>query len=47
MARQRAFISFDFDHDEDFRNLLVGQSSHPDTPFDIKDRSIKSGASNE
>jgi hypothetical protein len=41
MARTRLFISFDFDHDEDLRNLLAGQAKHPDTPFDIYDRSIK------
>lgn len=41
MSKKRAFISFDFDHDEDIRNLLVGQSQHPDTPFEIKDRSLK------
>jgi hypothetical protein len=41
MALKRVFISFDYDHDEDLRNLLVGQSKHPDTPFEIKDRSLK------
>ena len=41
MSKKRAFISFDFDHDEDLRNLLVGQSLHSDTPFEIKDRSLK------
>lgn len=41
MALKRAFIAFDFDHDEDLRNLLAGQSKHPDTPFEIKDRSLK------
>jgi hypothetical protein len=41
MAIKRAFISFDFDHDEDLRNLLAGQAKHPDSPFDIKDRSLK------
>lgn len=41
MAIKRAFISFDFDHDEDLRNLLAGQAKHPDSPFEIKDRSIK------
>jgi len=40
MSKKRAFISFDFDHDEDLRNLLAGQSQHPDTPFEIKDRSL-------
>ncbi len=38
---KRAFISFDFDHDEDLRNLLVGQAKSSDTPFEIKDRSLK------
>jgi hypothetical protein len=41
MAAQRAFISFDFDHDEDLRNLVAGQSKNPDSPFEIKDRSLK------
>lgn len=41
MAAKRAFISFDFDHDEDLRNLLAGQAKHPDSPFEIKDRSLK------
>jgi len=40
-AKKRAFISFDFDHDEDLRNLLVGQAKNPDSPFEIKDRSLK------
>jgi hypothetical protein len=41
MSKKRAFISFDFDHDEDLRNLLVGQAANPDSPFDIKDRSLQ------
>lgn len=41
MAAKRAFISFDFDHDEDLRNLLTGQAKHPDSPFEITDRSLK------
>jgi len=41
MAKPRAFISFDFDHDEDLRNLLVVQAMNPDSPFEIKDRSLK------
>jgi MTH538 TIR-like domain (DUF1863) len=41
MARKRAFISFDYDHDEDLRMLLAGQAKHPDSPFDFADRSIK------
>lgn len=41
MFVKRAFISFDFDHDEDLRNLLAGQAKNPDTPFAIQDRSVK------
>jgi hypothetical protein len=41
MALIRAFISFDYDHDEDLRTMLVGQSKHPDTPFEIADWSVK------
>ena len=41
MAKVRLFISFDFDHDEDLRNLLVGQAKNPDSPFDISDWSLK------
>jgi hypothetical protein len=38
---RRVFISFDFDHDEDLRNLLVGQSKNPGTPFEIQDWSVR------
>lgn len=41
MNKKRLFISFDFDHDEDLRNFLVGQSKHPDSPFEIADYSLK------
>jgi hypothetical protein len=37
----RVFISFDFDHDENLRNLLVGQARNPDSPFEIADWSVK------
>jgi hypothetical protein len=36
----RVFISFDFDHDEDLRNLLVGQAKLPGSPFEIADWSV-------
>ncbi len=39
--KKRTFISFDYDNDEDLRNLLVGQSNNPNSPFMVKDRSIK------
>lgn len=41
MPMKRAFISFDFDHDEDLRVLLVGQAKNPDSPFNISDWSVK------
>ena len=44
-SRKRVFVSFDFDHDEDLKNLLVGQAKHPDTPFDLADWSIKEAIS--
>jgi hypothetical protein len=45
MSSKRAFISFDFDHDEDLRNLLVGQARNPDTPFELADWSVKDAMS--
>lgn len=39
--RTKVFISFDFDHDEELKNLFVGQSKHDDTPFEIIDMSVK------
>lgn len=39
--KKRAFISFDFDHDETQKDFLIGQSRHPDTPFEFADWSIK------
>ena len=41
MPKKRVFTSFDFDHDEDLRNLLVGQSKNPDSPFEMADWSVK------
>ena len=37
----RAFISFDFDHDIDLKQMLVGQSKNPNSPFQIGDWSVK------
>ncbi|MCR5290868.1 MAG: hypothetical protein K6E51_12830 [Treponema sp.] len=41
MIKRRTFISFDYDNDSDLKNLLVGQSKNPDSPFEIVDMSIK------
>ena len=39
--KKRVFISFDYDYDEDLRNLLRGQSRNPDSPFEMADWSVK------
>lgn len=42
MADPRAFISFDFDHDETEKVLFVGQGKNSKTPFTMQDWSAKS-----
>jgi len=37
----RAFVSFDCDNDSSLRDLLLGQSQHPDTKFEMHDWSVK------
>jgi len=41
MAKKRVFVSFDFDHDEDLRTMLVGQAKNSDSPFELADWSVK------
>ena len=41
MARKRAFISFDFDHDNELRGSFVSQAKDQDSPFNITDWSLK------
>jgi hypothetical protein len=41
MAKKRMFISFDYDHDEALKVLLVGQAKNDDSPFSLADWSIK------
>lgn len=36
----RAFVSFDYDNDSGLRDLLFGQSKHPDTNFEMHDWSV-------
>lgn len=40
-SKKRVFISFDYDHDSDLKNLLVGQARNEDSPFEIADWSVK------
>jgi len=42
MADPRAFISFDFDHNEKEKNLFIGQTNLSQSPFNIEDWSSKS-----
>jgi hypothetical protein len=42
LAEPRAFISFDFDHNETEKTLFVGQAKNSRTPFSIEDWSSKS-----
>ena len=39
--KTRAFVSFDYDNDLELKHLLIGQSKHEDTPFEIIDMSVK------
>jgi Thoeris protein ThsB, TIR-like domain len=41
LADTRVYVSYDYDHDDDLKTLLVGQSKNPDSPFTIADQSIK------
>jgi hypothetical protein len=41
MGKKRAFISFDYDHDEGAKTMLAGQAKHSDSPFDFTDASLK------
>jgi len=40
-SKVKVFISFDYDHDVDLKNLLVGQAKNDDSPFEITDMSVK------
>ena len=41
MNKVRVFVSFDCDHDENLRTLLVGQAKKRDSPFELTDWSVK------
>jgi hypothetical protein len=40
-TKKRAFISFDYDHDEGAKIMLAGQARLDDSPFDFTDASLK------
>lgn len=41
MSDPRAFISFDYDHNENEKHLFIGQSKNSKSPFSIEDWSSK------
>ena len=41
---KKVFISFDFDQDRALRDLLVGQSKNPGSPFEVIDSSLHEAA---
>ena len=47
MAKKRVFISFDYDHDLDLKNFLIGQANNEGSPFEIADFSIKEAISED
>ena len=42
MADPRAFVSFDYEHNGDQKELFIGQSKNSKSPFTIQDWSAKS-----
>lgn len=41
MSKKRAFVSFDYDNDVRYRDLLIGQSKNPISPIKIYDWSLR------
>jgi len=39
--KTKVFVSFYFDHDQDLKNLFVGQAQHDNTPFELSNLSVK------
>lgn len=44
MSKKRVFVSFDFDNDKALKDLIIGQSKLPDSPFSVIDTSLKEAA---
>src|ERR1700761_8727994 len=41
---KRIYVCFDYDKDRALKDLLIGQSRNPETPFEIIDHSLKEPA---
>jgi hypothetical protein len=46
VAKTKVFVSYDFEHDSDMKNNLIGQTKHEDSPFSINDLSINEKITN-
>lgn len=44
VARKNVFVSFDFDNDARLKDALIGQSRYPNSPFEVRDYSMKEAA---
>ena len=44
MYKNPVFVSFDFDKDKALKELIIGQSRLPDSPFEVTDWSMKEAA---
>ena len=42
MVKKRVFFSFDYDNDNNLKDLLIGQSKNPDSAFEVSDWSAPS-----
>ena len=41
MPKTKVFVSYDYDHDAQLKDTLIGQSSLADSPFSINDVSLR------
>lgn len=41
MAKTKIFVSYDYDHDSQLKNTLIGQSRLQESPFSISDFSLQ------
>lgn len=44
LAKNRVFVSFDYDNDRVLKDFIIGQSKNDDSPFEIIDHSLKEAA---
>lgn len=44
MAKKKVFVSFDFDNDRILKEFIIGQANLKDSPFEVKDFSLKEAA---